>query len=239
MSNRRADLVVRTGGVPPRESRAARVLQECTRAPYLALVLAVDVDTIRKLYDEVAESGPERERARAAETHRADPGLFDALHRYLALADSRTREHCPLISKEIHYRLLVAPFGGMLGRLIRHEAQRKRHGRAIGQIRGDIRSPMRSRISHGENRDERVVIPRPSDITSTTPLQYQEETRLLEARRSAEGGRRLGHHRRRGRVRELDQLVASTHASSECPRAGTWAEVDRLIESLGRCSRRG
>jgi hypothetical protein len=45
------------------------------KAPYLALVLEVDVTTIRKLYDEVAESALDSERARAAETHRADPGL--------------------------------------------------------------------------------------------------------------------------------------------------------------------
>src|SRR5262245_39093281 len=64
------------------------VRSRITKAPYLALVLEVDVVTIRKLYDEVAESGLDGERARAAETHRADPGLVDALCRYLRLADS-------------------------------------------------------------------------------------------------------------------------------------------------------
>jgi hypothetical protein len=91
------------------------VCSRITRAPYLALVLELDVATIRKLYDEVAESGLDSERARAAETHRADPGLLDALRRYLALADSPADAKVlgPLTSKEIHYRLLMAPFGGM------------------------------------------------------------------------------------------------------------------------------
>src|SRR5215470_14749764 len=63
------------------------VSSRITRAPYLALVLAVDAATIRRLYDEVAESALDDERARAAVTQRADPELLDALRRYLALAD--------------------------------------------------------------------------------------------------------------------------------------------------------
>src|SRR5512136_660891 len=96
------------------------VRSRITKAPYLALVLEVDVATIRKLYDEVAESALDGERARAAETHRADPGLLDALRRYLALADAPADAKVlgPLVSKEIHYRLLMAPFGGMLRSLI-------------------------------------------------------------------------------------------------------------------------
>ena len=95
------------------------VCSRITDVPYLALVLEVDVATIRKLYDEVAASALDSERARSAETHRADPGLLDALRRYLELADSPVDAKVlgPLILKEIHYRLLVAPFGGMLRRL--------------------------------------------------------------------------------------------------------------------------
>jgi hypothetical protein len=102
------------------------VSSRITKAPYLALVLEVDVVTIRKLYSEVAESGLDSRPARAAETFRADPGLFDALRRYLALADSPADAKVlgPLLSKEIHYRLLMAPFGGMLRRLIRHDVGR-------------------------------------------------------------------------------------------------------------------
>ena len=64
------------------------VCSRITKAPYLALVFEVSVATIRKLYDEVVDLPFDSEPARAAETHRADPGLLDALRRYLALADS-------------------------------------------------------------------------------------------------------------------------------------------------------
>ena len=104
----RPDLVVRPGECLL-VSHDLPVRSRVTTAPYLALVLEVDVAAIRKLYDEVAESVLDSERARAAVTHRADPGLLDALRRYLALAGSPADAKVlgPLISKEIHYRLLV------------------------------------------------------------------------------------------------------------------------------------
>lgn len=167
------------------------VCSRITKAPYLALVLEVDVDTIRKLYDEVAESALDSERARAAETQRADPGLLDALRRYLALADSPADAKVlgPLISKEIHYRLLVAPFGGMLRSLIRHDSNASAIARAIGHIRGDIRSPiaipdLARRVGMGASSFHQHF----KTITSTTPLQYQKELRLLEARRLLKTG---------------------------------------------------
>jgi AraC-like DNA-binding protein len=162
------------------------VRSRVTRAPYLALVFEVDVATIRKLYDEVAESALDSERARAAVTHRADPGLLDALRRYLALADSHADAKVlgPLVSKEIHYRLLVAPFGGMLRSLIRHDSNASAIARAIGHIRGDIRSPIAiPDLSRRVGMSASSFHKHFKTITSTTPLQYQKELRLLEARR--------------------------------------------------------
>lgn len=172
-------------------SHALPVWSRITKAPYLALVFEVDVATIRNLYDEVTESALETERMRAAEMHRADPRLLDALHRYLALGDSPADAKVlgPLISKEIHYRLLVAPFGGMLRSLIRHDSNASAISRAIGYIRGDIRSPvaipdLARRVGMSASAFHKHF----RTITSTTPLQYQKELRLLEARRLLKTG---------------------------------------------------
>ncbi len=161
------------------------VCSRITKAPYLALVFKVDVAIIRRLYDEVAESALGIENARAAETHRADPELLDALRRYLALADSPADAKVlgPLLSKEVHYRLLAAPFGGMLRSLLRHESHASAIARAIGHIRGDIRSPiaipdLARRVGMSASSFHKHF----KTITSTTPLQYQKELRLLEAR---------------------------------------------------------
>ena len=162
------------------------VRSRITRAPYVALVLNIDVATIRKLYDEVAESMLDGEHARAAETHRADDGLVDALGRYMALAASPTDGKVlgPLVSKEIHYRLLAAPLGGMLRNLIRHDSTASAIARAIGHIRSDIRAPiavpdLARRVGMSTSAFHKQF----KTITSTTPLQFQKELRLLEARR--------------------------------------------------------
>lgn len=162
------------------------VTSRITRAPYAALVFQVDVSTIRKLYDEVTESALDDEQARAAETHRADPGMLDALRRYLALAESPADAKVlgPLISKEIHYRLLMAPFGGMLRSLIRHDSDASAVARAIGQIRSELRCPIAiPELARGVGMSVSSFHKHFKAITSTTPLQYQKDLRLLEARR--------------------------------------------------------
>ena len=162
------------------------VRSRITRAPYTALVLEVDVAAVRKLYDQLEDAALEDDPASAAETHRADPGLIDAFGRYLALADAPgdAKVLGPLIATEIHYRLLVAPFGGMLRRLIRHDSIASAVARAIGHIRDDLRSPiavpdLARRVGMSTSSFHKHF----KTITSTTPLQYQKELRLLEARR--------------------------------------------------------
>lgn len=121
----------------------------------------------------------------------ADPGLLEALHRYLALADSAADAKVlgPLVAKEIHYRLLMAPFGGMLRNLIRHDSDASAIARAIGHIRADVRSPiaipeLARRVGMSASSFHKHF----KVITSTTPLQYQKELRLLEARRLLKTG---------------------------------------------------
>lgn len=162
------------------------VRSRITRAPYLALILQVDVGMVRGLHDEVAEDALDVQRARAAETHRVDPALLDALRRYLALADSATdaRVLGPLVRQELHYRLLTAPFGGMLRNLIRQDSTASAVGRAIARMRRDIRTPiaipeLAREVGMSASSFHRYF----KAVTSTTPLQYQKELRLLEARR--------------------------------------------------------
>lgn len=167
------------------------VRSRITSAPYLALVLELNLATIRSLHGDVAESLRDSEPARAAETHGASPALLDALHRYLALADSSADAKVlgPLISREIHYRLLVAPLGAMLRSLIRQDSTASAIARAIGHIRSDIRSPisipkLASRVGMSTSSFHTHF----RRITSTTPLQYLKDLRLLEARRLLQAG---------------------------------------------------
>ena len=178
-------------------SHDLHVNSRITKAPYLSLVFALDVAVLRKLYDEIADAALDVERARAAEVHQADPALLDALGRYLALPDAAAgaahapdaRVLGPLISKEIHYRLLAAPFGGMLRSLIRYDSTASAVARAIGHMRGAIGSPLGiPELARRVGMSVSAFHKHFKSVTAATPLQYQKDLRLLEARRLLRAG---------------------------------------------------
>ena len=162
------------------------VVSRIVEAPYLALLLDVDLDTLRGLYDELGASPGDAAEASALEVHRASPRLLDALGRYLALIESPTdaRVLGPMIAKEIHYRLLMDPTGGMLRSLIRYDSHAALVARAIALLRRDFRAPI---VIAGLARAVGMSVSsfhrHFKAVTSLSPLQYQKELRLLEARR--------------------------------------------------------
>lgn len=124
--------------------------------------------------------------ARALEVHRADSQLLDAMGRYLALAESEldARVLGPLLVKEIHYRLLVAPFGQMLRRLLRRDSHASSIARAIATLRRDFRSPMVvEELARAVGMSVSSFHKHFKEVTASSPLQYQKGLRLLEARR--------------------------------------------------------
>jgi AraC-like DNA-binding protein len=167
------------------------VRSRITSAPYQALVLELELATLRAIHLELADLEQDDEHARTAAIHRVDAGLLDALHRYLAVADSPadTKVLGPLISKEIHYRLLVAPIGAMLRSLIRRDSAASAISRAIASIRSDIRLPLAvPSLARQVGMSVSSFHKHFRAITSTTPLQYQKELRLLEARQRLRAG---------------------------------------------------
>ena len=159
--------------------------------PYLAVILSVDVAMLRGLYEEVGElpaSGADAESMVAAV---ADVELLDCVSRYLSLGASpiERRVLAPLVLREIHFRLLMTPQGLMLRRLLRHDSHASTIARAIARIRRDFRESISvPEIAREVNMSSSSFHKHFRAITSTTPLQYQKQLRLLEARRLLEGG---------------------------------------------------
>ncbi len=167
------------------------VVSRVVEVPYMALLLDVEVDTLRGLYDDLGASPREGGESSAMEVHAASALLLDALRRYLALSESASDAKVlgPMISKEIHYRLLMDPIGGMLRSLIRYDSHSTLVSRAIAVIRRDFRSPivvaeLAREIGMSVSSFHRHF----KAVTSLSPLQYQKELRLLEARRLLTAG---------------------------------------------------
>lgn len=167
------------------------VVSRVVEVPYLALLLDVELDTLRGLYDELGASPRDGGESCALEVHAATSRLLDALGRYLALTESPTdaRVLGPMISKEIHYRLLMDPVGGMLRSLIRYDSPSALVSRAITVIRRDFRSSIVvAELAREVGMSVSSFHRHFKAVTSLSPLQYQKELRLLEARRLLSAG---------------------------------------------------
>ena len=164
----------------------SRVTEASARTPYVALVLAIDTSVVRSLYDEVDETEIAEAQARALEVGKTDPALIDAMGRLFDVVDRplEAKVMVPLILREIHFRLLLARHGGMLRQLLRRGSYASRMAKVIARIKQDYAVPLAVTELAG------VAGMSPSSfrkhfkaLTATTPLQYQKELRLLEARR--------------------------------------------------------
>jgi AraC-like DNA-binding protein len=167
------------------------VVSRVLRAPYTALLLDLEFNLLRSLYDEVADVAMDAQPTGALQVHPADAVLIGALERYLSLAESPADAEVlgPLIRKEIHYRLLKAPVGGMLRNLVRQDSHASAVARAIAQIREDYRSTIAiPELARSVGMSTSAFHRHFKNVTASSPLQYQKDLRLLAARRLLSAG---------------------------------------------------
>lgn len=167
------------------------VVARIVEAPYLALLFDVNLDTLRGLYDELGPPSLDNDNARALQVYAAPGPLLDALGRYLAVAESSTDAKVlgPMLAKEIHYRLLTAPSGGMLRSLIRYDSKASAVANAIARIRRGFReSIVVADLARDVGMSVSAFHRQFKAVTAASPLQYQKDLRLLEARRMLKMG---------------------------------------------------
>jgi len=165
---------------------AARVMDASSERPYLAIIVALDIALLRSLCDEVGETALTAHQAQALAASTTDVALVDAIARYFALtADAvEAKVMAPLILREIHFRVLMAKHGGMLRQLMQRDSHASRISRAIGRIRSDYRAPLAvTGLADDAGMSPSSFHEHFKQITGTTPLQYQKDLRLMEARR--------------------------------------------------------
>ncbi len=162
------------------------VVSRITEVPYLALLLDIDLGTLRSLHEEVAPTALDASRLRALEVQEVGARVRDALGRYLGLATEPTDAKVlgPALRKEIHYRLLQEPFGGTLRSLVRHDSHASAIARAIAHIRNDFGTAIVvPELARKVGMSASAFHKHFKAVTSSTPLRYQKELRLLAARR--------------------------------------------------------
>ena len=162
----------------------SRITQASPEAPYLALILALDLGVLRSLYERVGDVVTEAPEARALTASTGHSAWTDPLERYLRMMDDPLEVQVlgPSILREIHYRLLMSPVGGMLRNLMSIDSHASRIAKAIARIRSGFREPLAVAELAG------IAGMSPSSfhehfkaVTGTTPLQYLKDLRLIEA----------------------------------------------------------
>jgi len=163
----------------------SRVTKATPQAPYLAMILKLDLELMRGLYEQLADVPLPEAEGRSLAAGRADPALLRVLERYLDLSDSPLDAQVlgPSTLREIHYRLLLSPAGKMLRTLLVVNSHAHRVAKAILRLRRDFRAPLTlSELARTAGMGATSFHQHFKAITGTTPLQYQKDLRLIEAR---------------------------------------------------------
>ncbi|MGI9514363.1 MAG: AraC family transcriptional regulator [Anderseniella sp.] len=164
----------------------ARVTEASTAKPYLAVILELDLGIIRSLDDEIGSILPEGDVALSLAVSASDEALIDAFGRCIALADRPVEATAlaPLIIREIHFRLLMAPHGAMLRRLRWRDSHASRVQTAVVHIRQNYKSVLAvADLAKLAGMSTSSFHEHFKSVTATTPLQYQKHLRLMEAKR--------------------------------------------------------
>ena len=161
-----------------------RVIEASPDHPYLSIALEIDPALISSLLTEMpAIPAPDAASQRALFLDRLDPRLLDAVIRLLE-TPSDIAMLAPLALREIFYRMLLSPEGHRLHEVVIADSQSQRISRAIEWLRKNFDQPLRiEELAREVNLSPSTLHHRFKTVTAFSPLQYQKQLRLQEARR--------------------------------------------------------
>jgi len=156
------------------------------QAPYLAASLSLDRGLLTEVLLSLPDSPPTPAEATGLQVSTADAALLDPVTRLVALLD-RPRDIpvlAPLIEREILYRLATGDQGAMLRQIALADSRLSQVGRAISWIRGHFTEPLRvEALARLAGMSPATFHRHFKAATAMSPLQFQKQIRLQEARR--------------------------------------------------------
>jgi AraC-like DNA-binding protein len=184
----------------------AEIVEASVARPYLGLRVTLDPSLAASV---IVESQVKQARAetttRAMNVSALDADLLDATVRLMRLAERSADEYRavgPLIVREIVYRLLVGAQGNRMRHLASTGGQAHRMVRAIEKLRTNYDKPLRiESLAKELGMSLSGFHAHFKTVTNMSPLQYQKQIRLQEARRlmvsesydAAEAGFKVGY----------------------------------------------
>lgn len=160
---------------------SGRVIQ----APYLAVGVPLDPVMIAELLMEIEGAVPETAPVRGLAVSEMDDDLIDTVIRLVRLMDRPEQAPVlgPMIRRELAWRLLVGERSGMMRQLAASDGRSAQVKRAIRWLRQNYAEPMRiERLAEVAGMSETSLHRHFKAVTAMSPLQYQKQIRLQEAR---------------------------------------------------------
>jgi AraC-like DNA-binding protein len=164
----------------------SHVTRASVREPFLGMMLTLDVRAIVQIASELDPPRRRRDEVLGAISFKAlDAALLDALIRLVTLLDepALASRLAPLIQQEITIRLLTGPHGSQLRRLVTAGSPSQQIAKAVAWLKQNFVETLRG----GDLADRAHMSPSTfrqhfRALTGLSPLQYQKQLRLQEAR---------------------------------------------------------
>ena len=167
----------------------SQIVEASPERPYLSLRLNLDPALVASVMLEAGMPSPRSGlvSARAVDVSPLDAGLLDAAVRLVRLTDappSEARILMPLVTREIVFRLLAGEQGARLRHLAVLGGHTDRIARAIERLRHDYDKPLRiESLARELGMSPSGFHEHFKAVTAMSPLQFQKQLRLQEARR--------------------------------------------------------
>jgi AraC-like DNA-binding protein len=200
---------------------ASQITEASKERPYLRFLLKLDPTLVGSVMVEAGHPVPQSHAAvKAIDVSPVDADLLDAVVRYVRLLDSPidARFLAPLIRREIIYRLLMGEQGGRLRHIAVLGGHSHRIAQAIERLRKDFDQPLRIEdLARELGMSVSGFHHHFKAVTAMSPLQFQKQLRLQEARRlmlgedldAASAGYRVGYSDASHFTREYKRLFGA------------------------------
>ncbi len=165
----------------------SQILEASKAQPYLSLRLDLDPTFVGSVMVEAGHPSAQRgANVKAIDVSPLDSNLLDSVVRLVRLLDSPAEAHvlAPLIKREIIYRLLMGEQGGRLRQIAVLGGSTHHIALAVDRLRKDFKEPLRiESIARELGMSVSGFHHHFKSVTAMSPLQFQKQLRLQEARR--------------------------------------------------------
>jgi AraC-like DNA-binding protein len=164
------------------------ILTASPHQPYLCVQLAFQARDVAAVMLDIGRppEPPDTTPARGLYAEQTTPALLDVTLRLMRLLDAPGDIEAlgRSVRREILYRLLTASNGWRLARCATPDSYDQRISRVISYLRDRYKEPVRiAELAQAGHMSESSLHQRFKSVTAMTPLQYQKQLRLQEARR--------------------------------------------------------